>query len=115
MNTTQYLEKVNQIPEKLEFGELLEVIEKEYNFNPSAFKNGELENTESENMGSCKIFSFGQLHGLSANQTLACFGAYFRDDVLKNPNGNDHQNIRNFMQTGWDGLVFSRIALEAKS
>jgi len=115
MNTTEYLKKVMQAPEKLEFSELMDVIDKEYHFKHSAFRNGELDNTENENMGSCKIFSFGQLHGLSADQTLACFGAYFREDVLQNPNGDDHQNIRNFMQTGWDGVVFSRVALVAKS
>jgi len=114
MNTSEYLEKLKQTPEKLEFSALMEVIESEYNFTPSAFKNGILENAENENIGSCKLFSFAQLHGLTDEQTLACFGAYFRDDVLLNPNGEDHQNIRNFMQTGWDGVVFSRNALIAK-
>ena len=115
MNTTVYLEKVQQAPDLLEFGELMEVIENEYTFTPSAFINGDLENTENENMGSCKIFSFGQLHGLNAEQTLACFGTYYRNDVLLNPAGDDHQNIRNFMQKGWDGITFSQTALEYKA
>ena len=38
--------------------------------------------------------------------TLACFGAFYTEDVLKNPDGTDHQNIRNFMKTGWDGIAF---------
>ena len=114
MNTSEYLGKVQQTPETLEFSELMDIIESEYNFTPSAFKNGDLENAENENMGSCKVFSFGQLHGLTAAQTVACFGAYYRQDVLENPDGDDHQNIRNFMQTGWDGIVFNRVALEAK-
>ncbi len=115
MNTSEYLEKVKQTPEKLDFSELMEVIESEYNFTPSAFKNGQLGNAENENMGSCKLFSFAQLHGLTSDQTLACFGTYFRENVLQNLDGEDHQNIRNFMQTGWDGVVFSRNALIAKS
>ena len=115
MNTSEYLEKVKQTPGKVEFSELMEVIESEYSFTPSAFKNGQLENTENENMGSCKLFSFAQLHGLTAEQTLACFGTYFREDVLQNLDGEDHQNIRNFMQSGWDGVVFSRNALITKS
>lgn len=115
MNTIEFLKKVKQTPEKLEFSELMDVIDKEYHFKPSAFRNGNLDNTETENMGSCKILSFGQLHGLSADETLACFGIYFREDVLQNPNGDDHQNIRNFMQTGWDGVLFSQNALVAKS
>ncbi|MEH6455740.1 MAG: HopJ type III effector protein [Cocleimonas sp.] len=115
MNTKEYLEKLEQTPELLEFSELMDVIESEYNFTPSDFKNGDLESLENENMGSCKIFSFGQLHGLTAEQTLACFGAYYRNDVLQNPDGEDHQNIRNFMQTGWNGVVFSQTALADKS
>lgn len=114
MNTAEYLKKVQQTPENLEFSELMEVIDNEYNFTPTAFRNGELENSDNENMGSCKLFSFAQLHGLSAEETLACFGAYYREDVMQNPDGADHQNIRNFIQTAWDGLVFSRMALEVK-
>ena len=114
MNSKEYLKKVNQTPEKLEFSELMEVIENEYNFIPTAFKNGELDNAANENMGSCKLFSFAKLHALNADPTLACFGSYYRDEVLQNPDGDDHQNIRNFMKTGWDGLIFSQVALEAK-
>ncbi|MGK0269970.1 MAG: hypothetical protein ACI88H_000603 [Cocleimonas sp.] len=114
MNTREYLEKVNKNPEILEFNELMELIENEYNFVPSAFKNGELDNSENENSGSCKLFSFAQIHSLTISQTLACFGTYYREDVLQNPDGEDHQNIRNFMQTGWDGVIFNQIALKAK-
>lgn len=115
MNTSKYLDKVQKTPETLEFSELMNVIDNEYNFTPSAFKNGDLENAENENMGSCKIFSFGQLHSLTAAQTVACFGAYYREDVLQNPGGEDHQNIRNFIRTGWDGIVFSQVAIEVKA
>jgi len=31
-----------------------------------------------------------------------------------NPNGTDHQNIRNFMKTGLEGLQFDGIALTEK-
>lgn len=114
MNTEEYLIKVNKTPETLEFNELMDLIESEYVFTPSAFKNGQLENAENENLGSCKLFSFAKLHDLTPSQTLACFGTYYRDDVLKNPNGDDHQNIRNFMQTAWDGIEFSQSAIAYK-
>ena len=57
-----------------------------------------------------------KLQNLSEEATLACFGAYYYEDVLKNPNGTDHQNIRNFMKTGWDGIAFygSAISIEIK-
>ena len=114
MNTKQYLEKLKLNPETAEFTELMDVIAEEYEFTPTAFDNGTLKNAKNENSGSCKLFSFAQLNGLTASQTLACFGAYYREDVLKNPNGDDHQNIRNFMQTGWDEIVFSQVALVSK-
>ena len=115
MNTLEYLEKVKQTPDSLELSELMELIENEYDFTPSAFKNGDLENAENENMGSCKLFSFAQLHDLTSEQTLACFGSYYREDVLQNPEGSDHQNIRNFMNTAWEGVVFAQTALISKT
>ena len=37
------------------------------------------------------------------------------EDVLENPQGTNHQNIRNFMKTGWDGIQFEGNALKLKS
>jgi hypothetical protein len=34
---------------------------------------------------------------------------------LATPQGSDHQNIRQFMKHGWDGVLFSQLALELKS
>lgn len=34
--------------------------------------------------------------------------------VLNTPEGTDHQNIRQFMQHGWDGVTFEGEALQAK-
>ena len=42
------------------------------------------------------------------------FGSYYRDDVLGDPSGEDHANIRNFMKYGWDGVLFDSNALTAK-
>ena len=69
---------------------------------------------QGENSGSCKLFAFARLQGLSEAQTLACFGSYYRDDVLGDPGGSNHQNIRNFMQTGWKGVQFEGEALKPK-
>jgi len=115
MNTSEYLEKVKKHPETLAFSELMGVIDLEYDYTPAAFTNGSLSNAESENAGSCKLFSFAKLHGLSVDETLSCFGSYYRDDVLKNPEASDHQNIRNFMKTGWEGIQFDQVALIAKA
>lgn len=113
-NIENFLNKVKSDPELLTFQETIEVIESNYNFTPTTFKNGNQINNAGENNGSCKIFAFAKIHQLEKDQTLALFGSYYFDDVLKNPEGNDHQNIRNFMIFGWDGISFEGDALELK-
>ena len=101
-------------PETISFEQSIALIDSLYCFTPSAFKNGELYNAAGENTGSCKILAFGLLHQLSAPQTLFLFGDYYRA-VLNTPKGTDHQNIRNFIRTGWDGVSFTANALNAKA
>ena len=113
-NIENFLNKVKSNPELITFQETIEIIESNYNFTPTTFKNGNQTNNAGENNGSCKIFTFAKMHQLEKNQTLALFGSYYFDDVLKNPDGNDHQNIRNFMDFGWDGISFEGEALELK-
>ena len=48
-----------------------------------------------------------KLHNLSKAQTLACFGDYYRVDVLQHPQKNDHANIRQFMLSGPGGIQFT--------
>ncbi|MFY9261241.1 MAG: HopJ type III effector protein [Gallionella sp.] len=101
-------------PDRVNFADTIAVIDTQYDFTPTAFCNGELDNAAGQNNGSCKVFSFAKLHQLTPQQTLHCFGSYYRDDVLQHPEATDHQNIRNFMQFGWDGVVFQGAALTAK-
>lgn len=114
MTLEQFKQKLKNTPGSIEFSETMAVIESNYNFTPSAFKNGELQNNAGENSGSCKLFAFAKLQGFINNETLACFGKFYFDDVLKDPNGTGHQNIRNFMKTGFDGLVFELEPLKLK-
>lgn len=101
-------------PDRVNFADTIAVIDAHYDFTPTAFRNGELDNAAGQNNGSCKVFSFAKLQQLTPQQTLHCFGSYYRDDVLQHPEATDHQNIRNFMQFGWDGVVFQGTALSAK-
>ena len=110
----QFLKQLETSPENIAFSDTIAVIDAHYDFTPSAFRNGELQNEAGQNNGSCKVFSFARLHNLTQQQALYCFGAYYRDDVLKNPQNTDHQNIRNFMKTGWDGITFQGSALTPK-
>lgn len=110
----KFLEKLSATPESIEFSETMAVIDKCYSFTETAFVNGEQSNAAGENNGSCKLFSFATLNQFDKAQALACFGAYYRDDVVKNPDGSDHQNIRQFMINGWDSIHFSGQALTEK-
>jgi hypothetical protein len=97
------------------FNELIDYIDSNYNFTPSAFQNGDTRNEAGQNSGSCKVFSFAMLNNLSVEQTLNCFGGFYKKDVLENPEGTDHQNIRNFMKFGWEGIQFEGTALVPKN
>lgn len=98
----------------IDFNQVMQVIENEYEFTPTAFKNGELFNQANNNNGSCKIFSFGQLHNLTEQATLNAFGDFYTQDVLQNPTGDSHQNIRQFIKTGWSGIEFKGQALKKR-
>jgi len=111
MELTTFLQRLNEAPASVAFSDTIAIIDAQYGFAPAAFKNGSLFNEAGQNNGSCKIFSFARMHGLSEQQTLHCFGDYYRKDVLGNPGGGDHQNIRNFMKTGWAGIAFDSDAL----
>ncbi|OCB77362.1 HopJ type III effector protein [Flavobacterium crassostreae] len=114
MTLSTYLTTLKQNPKTIVFADTMAVIEDKYTFTPTAFQNGTLHNAAGQNSGSCKLFAFAKAQQLSLDQTLACFGAYYFEDVLNHPNGTDHQNIRNFMLTGWDGLHFEADALALK-
>lgn len=112
MTLNELLEELNRQP--VDFKKVIEVIDAEYNFTPTRFSNGNQINEAGSNNGSCKIFAFGQLHGLSEQATLNAFGDFYTQDVLQNPEGNDHQNIRNFIQSGWGGVKFDGSSLQPK-
>jgi hypothetical protein len=114
MELNSFLQQLNNAPETVTFDETMAVIESLYDFTPTSFKNGSLLNEAGKNNGSCKLFSFARLHNLSQQQTLHCFGAYYRDDVLQHPEGADHQNIRNFIINGWAGIQFDGTVLTPK-
>lgn len=111
--TATLIAALNNAP--VDFQSVMQVIENEYVFSPTRFENGQVINEANENNGSCKIFAFARLNGLSKQATLNAFGAFYTQDVLGHPEGEDHQNIRNFMLSGWDGVRFDGEALKTKS
>lgn len=106
------LEQLKNFPETINFNDVIVFIDENYNFKPVRFVNGTIVNEANQNNGSCKIFSFAKMNNLSEKDTLALFGDFYRNDVLQNPEGEDHQNIRNFIKYGWNGIQFTEDALE---
>jgi len=114
MKIAEFINKLNTSPSIISFTKTIEVISENYHYKSTAFTNGDLHSAAGTNEGSCKIFSFAKLHDLSEEKTLQLFGDYYRVDVLGNPDGADHGNIRNFMKFGWKGIVFEGAALKLK-
>lgn len=115
MNLQQLLGAIQSAPDTIEFNDVMAVIADNYIYTPTAFSNGlggdRVDNAAGGNEGSCRLFAFARLHGLDKAQTLACFGGYYRDDVLGNPGGDDHANIRAFLIHGPAGITFEGDAL----
>ncbi|NRD22271.1 HopJ type III effector protein [Winogradskyella litoriviva] len=114
MTKIEFKNKLKSNPEAIKFSETMAIIESYYKFTPTAFTNGTLENAEGQNSGSCKLFAFAIEQKLTKEETLACFGEHYFEDVLINPKGIGHQNIRNFMYTGFEGLDFKAFPLKKK-
>ena len=112
MTLSELLAQLTQRP--VSFQTVMQVIEDTYIFIPTLFTNGDLTNPANTNNGSCRIFAFGLINKLSEQATLNAFGDYYTQDVLQNPEGTDHQNIRQFIKTGWKGISFSSPALIKK-
>ena len=114
MNIETLKATLDSNPASIDFSDVMALIDEKYDFKQTSFSNGGMTNEPGQNNGSCKLFAFAQLEGLSEQQTLLCFGKYYHEDVLGNPNGVDHQNIRNFMQNGWAGISFGEFPLTVK-
>lgn len=118
MSLDDFLEQATQNA-PVSFADTMAIIGGHYHYQPTAFSNGlgegALINPAGANEGSCKIFAFAKLHQLDARATLNLFGDYYRLDVLNDPEGSGHQNIRNFMKYGWEGIVFEGCALMIKT
>jgi hypothetical protein len=99
------------------FRDVIATIERYYEYRPTRFRNGQgddaVVNEPGINEGSCKIFAFAHLNGLTEAETLALFGEY-RDEVLADPGGDGHRNIRSFLKHGWAGIRFESEALVRK-
>ena len=115
MTLAHFIHRLKEAPGDITFEETIRLIDGLYDFTPTAFRNGEQYNAAGENNGSCKILAFARLNKLSEAETLACFGDFYRKDVLGDPHGSGHANIRNFMRYGWDGVQLESQALKPRT
>lgn len=114
MKVNELIEHARHAPESVGFSVVIDTINTAYQYTPTRFTNGSIVNEAGTNEGSCKVFAFAELNQLSEVETLALFGSYYRDDVMGNPTGGDHANIRNFILDGRLGIRFDGEPLAAK-
>ncbi len=95
------------------FSDTLAFIAETYDYQPSQFVNGNVENAAGENEGSCKTLGMAVLEGFSTEEALLAFGEHYQA-VLANPSGNDHRNIRALMETGLPGVRFDQQPLKRR-
>ncbi|MCC4272258.1 HopJ type III effector protein [Marinobacter nauticus] len=95
-----------------DFDDTLELINQHFEFRPTGFSNGPLRNETGENAGSCRVFGLGQYCNLSETDTLRLFAQHY-EQVLGDPAGDSHGNIRQFISTGWSGIRFDAPPLRA--
>ena len=112
MNTVALVNKVKK-SKIIDFSEVINTIDSAFEFTPAKFKNGAIINEANTNNGSCKVFSFAKLNQLTATETLFLFGEHYQI-VLQTSSEDDHQNIRNFIKFGWEGIHFEANALSEK-
>jgi hypothetical protein len=96
-----------------QFSSTLAFIDDWFDFTPSAFRNGAVNNAVDQNQGSCRVLSLALLQGLTADQTLKCFGEHYRD-VLSTPNVDNHHNLRRLQAEGLVGIEFDHPPLQRK-
>jgi len=109
---SEFLQQLSQ--DDFQFETTLAFIEQHYNFTPSAFNNGGVENSAEQNQGSCKVFAVAELLQLSQQQALACFGQHYRD-VAATPAVDNHHNLRRVLKEGLADIRFDNFPLELKN
>lgn len=93
---------------------VLELIDAHYESQLLEFQNGDMVNAPGENESSAKLLSYAALSNMDESTTLKLWGQHYRD-VLSDPTGTAHPNIRNFIKYGWAGVPFENgIALTRK-
>ena len=97
-----------------DFDDTLALIDQHFEYQPTGFDNGPLHNAAGENAGSCRVFALAQYCNLNETDTLNLFAQHYQQ-VLGDPAGSSHGNIRQFISTGWSGIRFDDQPLRIRS
>jgi hypothetical protein len=95
------------------FDDTLALVEQHFHYQPTGFHNGPEFNASDENLGACKVFGIAQYCSLNEVDTLTLFAQHYKQ-VLDNPAGESHGNIRQFISTGWSGIRFENTPLRLR-
>lgn len=118
LSITDLIAQVRAQPQTVEFQTAIDTVNANFDYTPTRFTNGrgddKVANAAGTNEGSCRLFAFALLQGLSQAETLALFGKFYREDVLLHTDASDHANIRTFIRHGWAGIHFDGVALKPK-
>lgn len=95
------------------FNDVLNFIDNHYITQAVSFKNGKLINGSHENQASARVLSLAKIFALSEEETLSLYAEHYQS-VLADPKGKGHENIRNFMEYGWDGITLNKLAIIPK-
>lgn len=108
MNLADLLARLRRA--EADFEDVIAYVNAHYTYTPARFTNGSgpdpVVNEAGRNEGSCRVFALARLHGLSVEDTVQLFGRFYREDVLRHPEADDHANIRRFLKDGWAGISF---------
>lgn len=98
---------------QLKFQDVLDFIEQKFTYTASSFQNGNQSNASDQNQGSARVLFLAKMNSLSEEDTLTLFAEHYQD-VLSQPEGTNHANIRQFIENGWGGVSFEKDVLAYK-
>lgn len=100
------------------FQDVIATIKRHYECTPCPFRTGsgttrETVNPAGTNSASCLLLAFASRLGLDQRTTLELYGEHYHN-VLADPGGTAHGNIRAFMANGWAGVIIDGAPLRLR-
>lgn len=89
----------------VQMDDVIAVCDREFEYTDSSFSVGAVENKVGTNVKSSKILSFAYLTKMDTETALKCYGEVYRE-VLVDPDGDSHGNIRALMKGGTECVKF---------